>query len=195
MGKFFFILLLATSHLSLGQNTLYQESPDRYFRDGLELLDKEKYGAAQQAFGNYLDLEQGDFKEVEAKLYSALCGLYLFHPDAEGNLSWFIAEYPSHPKLDLAFINLGDFYFRSKKFKKTIEYLERGNQGSLSPDQKVERSFKLGYAYFASKEFEKSLTHFNQVKDSPGNYYSAANYYAGYIEFRQEQFSKALLPP
>ncbi len=192
MGKFLCILLLMLSHFSVGQNTLYQDNPDQYFRDGLELMDKEKYGAAQESFRQFIDLSRDELKDVEAKLYLALCGLYLFHPNAETLLSQFISDYPGHSKLDLALFNLGDFYFRNKDFRKSIEYLGNVSARSLNPDQKTERAFKLGYSHFSAKEFEESLLYFNQIKSLKGAYYSAANYYAGYIEYRQQQYGRAL---
>jgi len=193
MGKFFCFLLLAIPYSSVGQNTIYQDNLDRHYRDGLELMDKEKYGAAQESFRKYLEVDNMELKHVEARLYSALCGLYLFHPDAEELLSQFISDYPEHANLDLAFFNLGEFYFRNKNFRKAIKYLEKADEYSLDQDQTEERAFKLGYSHFASKEFEESLVYFNQIKAREGAYYSAANYYAGYVEYRQQQFGKALL--
>ena len=45
------------------------------------------------------------------------------------------------------------FYYNNKNYDKTIEYLEKTDMNTLSPEAKTEGKFRLGYAYFTKKEF------------------------------------------
>jgi len=59
-------------------------------------LKKEKFSAAQQEFKIFMT-ENGDANDplfIKSKYYHALCGLNLFHADAEQLLLGFLAEYP-----------------------------------------------------------------------------------------------------
>ena len=178
--------------LAYAQHTLVKTSDDLYFRDGLELLDKEKYGAARKSFQKYIDLHPSDLLAIDAQYYSAFSALNLFNPDAEYLFHNFIAKYPYHTKAGLAYFDLGSFYYNEKNYPKTIEYLEKVDKNQLTALQQVESSFKLAYSYFAQKDFEKAGPLFNSIKTGQNKYTYAANYYAGFIEFRNGEYDAAL---
>jgi len=178
--------------LAYAQHTLVKTSDDLYFRDGLELLDKEKYGAARESFQKYINLHPNDLLAIDARYYSAYSALNLFNPDAEYLFQNFIAQYPYHAKAGLAYFDLGSFYYNEKNYTKTIEYLEKVSMDQLTPSQKTEASFRLAYSYFAQKDFEKAGPLFNSIKKGQNKYTYASNYYAGFIEFRNGDYDAAL---
>ncbi len=188
-----FCILLLGGGSTFGQTTWYDQREDREFRDGLELLHKEKYGAARQAFENYLqDNPQGINKE-EALYYRAYSALNLYHIDAEELFEDFVHRYDQHPKAALAYYELGNFYFKDKNYQKSIEYLEQVPLARVNSEQQLETRFKLAYGYFGQKKFDQALEKFNQIKISPNKYSAASSYYAGYIEYRNEDYEEALI--
>ncbi|GAA3941190.1 tetratricopeptide repeat protein [Hymenobacter algoricola] len=178
------------------QQTQVFASDERHFQEGLELFDRGKYGAAQQAFQRYLDLTQrrtGELRDrtIEAEYYYAVSGLFLFHPDAEDRILAFAANNPAHPKAAVAFFELGKFYFDQKNYAKSIDYLQRVGANNLSNDQRAESEFKLGYSYFAQKEFDKAKLLFDRNKQGNHQYRYASSYYAGYLAFRAGDYPGA----
>ncbi|MFN6943954.1 MAG: tetratricopeptide repeat protein [Cytophagaceae bacterium] len=175
------------------QNTLIREAEDLDFRRGLELLDREKYGAAREFFERYLEESAESLRRVEAEYYIAYSAMHLFHPDAEILFQNFLAKYPYHSKASQAYYDLGTFYYNNKKYDKAIQYLDQINYAHLAGDQKAEAKFMLGYSYFSLKEFDKALLTFNSIKSTNHKYTYAANYYAGYINYRNANYDAALM--
>jgi len=175
------------------QNTLYDSREDQQFRTALELIQKEKYGAARQAFDAYIAHYPNSINTEEARYFRAFSALNLFHPDAEDIYKDFVKNYDNHPKASLAYYELGNFYFKKEDYKKSIEYLEQVPLAKLDPSYQLETRFKLAYGYFGRKQFDLALEKFNQIKTSPSNYSAAASYYAGYIEYRNGDYDQALV--
>ncbi|UOQ51624.1 tetratricopeptide repeat protein [Hymenobacter cellulosivorans] len=178
------------------QQTQVFASDERHFQEGLELFDRGKYGAAQQAFQRYLEQTQrrtGELRDrtTDAEYYRAISGLYLFHPDAEGQVLAFAANNPAHPKAAQAFFELGKLYFDKKDYARSIDYLQRVGADNLSTEQRAESEFKLAYSYFSQKEFDKAKLLFDRNKQGNHEYRYASSYYAGYLAFRGGDYAAA----
>ncbi len=190
------MLLVAVLSLSLGnafsQNTLYFNDEEAIYRNGLELLDRSEYTAARSQFEKYLNLTEDNTKKANAEYYISFCALGLYHEDGEKRVEQFIASNPDHPKAVSAYYELGNFYFKEKKYQKAAEAFEKVNLALVTMNQREETRFKLGYSLFAERKFEEALEPFNVLKRQPGNYMAAANYYAGYIEYEQKEYTKAI---
>ncbi len=176
----------------LAQRYVSDAEPIAYFQSGMDLLDKQKYSAARQEFETYLEKAGRSSLATEAEYYVAYTALLTYNADGEARLSDFIKNHAAHPKALRANYELGNFYFRDNNYKKTIAYLEKADEYSLTQEERDMRNFKLGYAYLAQKQFDQSKPYFDQVKTKPGSYNGAANYYAGYISFRNGNYAEAL---
>ncbi|MDN5213587.1 tetratricopeptide repeat protein [Fulvivirgaceae bacterium BMA12] len=192
--KIYFILILTCFQLkTLAQNTIVQIDNDRYFREGLDLFDKQQYAAARTAFEEYTNHDPESIKAIDAKYYIAFCAMSLYHNDGEFLLDQFVTQYEGHPKSVFAFYELGNFYFKNKDYDKAIAYLEKTDINKLTDDKRLETRFKLGYSHFNKKNFSKALSYFNNVKKGNSPYTAAANYYAGFLEFRNGAYDEALV--
>lgn len=193
MKNFIFFIIAFFPAILNAQSTLTQNSADQYYTTGIELLNKEKYGAARYAFENYLAHAGNDgLKAVDASYYIAYSALRLYHADGEKLVENFIHRYEGHPKALLAYYEMGNFYFREKNYTKAIRYLSKVDITGLSRSQRDEAQFKLAYAHFSRQEFDQALEQFNAIKVSDNRYTYASSYYAGYIEYRQGDFDQAL---
>lgn len=189
-------VLTGGSHIAVAQHTQVFTNEERYYHEGLELFDRAKYGAAQEAFQKYIELIGDDAKTADAQYYYALSGLYLFHPDAEQLILNFARNYPSHPKTALANYELGLYYFEQKDYKKAIDLLKQAPTQLLGIKQNKELEFKLGYSYFATKDFDNAKIYFDKNKttgfrDDDHRFAYASNYYAGYIAYRNGDYAAA----
>ena len=188
------VLLLLWGGVTLqAQNTLYDSGEDPQFRTAVELMQKEKFGAARQAFDIYITKYPESINSEEAQYYRAYCALNLFHLDAEDLYENFVVNHDQHPKTTLAYYELGDFYFKKEDYLKSIEYFEQVPLAKLDPSHQLEARFKLAYGYFGKKQFDLALEKFNQIKTSSSKYSAASSYYAGYIEYRNGQYDQAIV--
>lgn len=183
--------LVGGSHFAEAQHQQAFTSKERFFQEGLELFDRQLYGAAQVAFAKYVSLQQDDAQAANAQYYYAVSGLYLLHNNAENLILDFASAYPAHPKASLAYYELGLFYFNKKNYNKAVEYLEKVPTNKLNAKQAKEAEFKLAYSYFAKKDFKKAKPLFDRSKTGDHNFVYAANYYAGYIAYRDGDYANA----
>lgn len=189
------LLFYSMMHIlcALAQNTATHNAPDRKYYDGMELYDKQKYVAAKQIFKQYIQEFPMEIKAIESEYYVALCALNLFNDDAEYLFNNFVAKYPNHIKAGRAGFDLGNFFYNNKKYDKAIEYYSMVDETKLTADEINEYNFKSGYSSFTKKDFTTALEKFNNCKTKRHKYTPAANYYAGYIEFKNELYDAALV--
>ncbi|WP_299250925.1 tetratricopeptide repeat protein [uncultured Cytophaga sp.] len=188
------LLFYGLMHLlfAQAQNTAAHNSPDRKYYDGMELYDKQKYVAAKQIFQQYIQEFPMETKAIESEYYVALCALNLFNDDAEYLFNNFVAKYPNHIKSGRAGFDLGNFFYNNKKYDKAIQYYSTIDETKLSSDEKNEYNFKSGYSSFTKRDFATALEKFNKCKNQRHKYTPAANYYAGYMEFKNGDYDDAL---
>lgn len=182
------------------QQTQVFAADERYFQEGLELFDRGQYGAAQEAFRQYLAVEPVHTSQAgptahdriaDAEYYYAVSGLYLLHPDAEGLILAFAEQHPAHPRSASAFFELGKFYFDQKDYASAIRYFEKVAPDNLGNDQRGESDFKLAYSYFEQKEYDKARLLFDRSKQAQTEYKYASSYYAGYLAYRAGEYAAA----
>lgn len=189
-------VLAGGSQVAVAQHTQVFTSEEKYFHEGLELFDRAKYGAAQEAFQKYIERIGDKAKTADAQYYYAISGLYLMHPDAEQLILNFAKNYPAHPKTAVANYELGLYYFEKKNYEKSVELLKKAPTHLLSIKQNKELEFKLGYSYFATKDFDNAKVYFDKNKttgfrEDEHRFAYASNYYAGYIAYRKGDYAAA----
>lgn len=186
-------LLSILSFSMHAQSTMFDTEPESLYRHGLDLLQKSDYAAAREVFDKYIEEGSDDLKKTDAEYYAAYSALILYHRDGEKRLERFIKEHKSHPKASVAYFELGDFYFKQKKYSQAIDYLEKVDYTGLTNDQKATAQFELGYSYFTKRNFDDALPQFDALKRRKSKYQAAASYYAGYIHYQEGNYDEALV--
>ncbi len=193
--KIIAISIILLSQISLyAQETLFFKNPDKAYKAGLELFEKEKYGVAQKHFRNAIESygdAQPEFK-ANARYYEALCAIELFNEDAEYLISTFIAEHPENSKVNMAYFHMAKFQYRQKKYRQAIDWFNRLDKGQLDNDQLSEFYFKLGYSYFRAGNFDKASSAFYEIKDVNTKYTAPALYYYSHIAYEEKNYETAL---
>ena len=194
MTRIFLVLLTLLSLQAFSQQTAIYQDPEREYRQGLDLLEKQKYGAAQKLFMNVLQSKEHLSYDVisNSAYYAAKCASELFNKDAEYLLLDFIEKYPASSNYQPAVYDLGIYYYRLKRYKNAIEFLAKVDQSDLSAEKKDEVNFKIGYSYYMTSEYDKASKAFFLMKDGNSKYASAAQYYYAHIAFVSENYETAL---
>ncbi len=88
---FVFILLFFVSVYAQAQRTSIYSDKDLDYKTGIELFQKEKFGAAQKSFQKVIDSHDvNSLMRVDAEYYRAICAIELFNKDGEWYLKQFV---------------------------------------------------------------------------------------------------------
>ncbi len=191
----FLICFCAALH---AQETSVNTDLDRDYRKGMELLQQEKYAAAQEKFReaivriSQLPAVTSHDLLIHAKYYDALCSKELNRPDAEKLFSDLIEENEINATVRRAYFQLGNIYFDQKKYNKALPKYRQVDPADLSDDEKAVYDFRLATCYFYQKDFDKARPVFEKLRTTQNEYYYPANYYYAYISYKQGDFQSAL---
>lgn len=182
-------------HISLyAQENLVFTNPDKEYKAGLELFEKEKYGVAQKHFRNAME-SYGDARHefnANARYYEALCAMELYNEDAGYLISTFIAEHPENSKINMARFHMGKFQYRQKKYRQAVDWFLRLDKSQLDKEQLSEFYFKLGYSYFMMGDYNEAGSAFYEIKDMDTKYTAPALYYFSHIAYDEKNYETAL---
>ena len=153
----FSVFFLSAIH---SQTTAIYKSPEAEYRLGVDLFEKEKYGAAQEKFRQVIEIVGNPFSpsRINAEYYDALCALELYNRDAAYKLDEFVKTHPTSSHINLVNFQFGRLSYRNRKYRKALESFEMVNVKELSAEEKAEYYFKSGYCHFKRDEFEKAAT-------------------------------------
>lgn len=183
-----FIAITATA-----QKTAIHHSPEALYRDGVELIQKEKFVAAQHAFEQVIEKipEQNSEMRAMSFYYRALCAGSLMNRNTEQLYLDYFELYPQHNNVGTARFNLARYYFQTKAFKKCLNQLAVVDFSDLKEDQKVEYNYRKGYCFFIDSNYAESKKHLVQVKDLDSRYKAPATYYYSHIAYTEKNYETA----
>jgi TolA-binding protein len=169
------------------------EIGSEYYR-GMELFNKEKYPAAIRLFDSFI--RKGDKSDLilvaNAEYYRAVASVKLFNPDAEYNMMIFIYNHPESPRINDARLELGNYFYQNKNYRKAAIYYETVNRQELKSDKLTEYFFRFGYSLYIKGDQSKALLMFSEIKDIDTEYTPPAIYYFSQIAYEQKMYQTAL---
>ncbi|MFH0841318.1 MAG: tetratricopeptide repeat protein [Bacteroidota bacterium] len=161
---------------------------------GMELFNKEKYAAAIRLFDSYIsdNEDRNHIMVSEAEYYRSVAALALFNPDAEYRMVSYIRTHAESPRINEAYLGLGDYFYQNKNYRKAVTYYEEVNQQELPQEKLPEYFFRLGYSHFIRGEKPRALLMFSEIKDIDTEYTAPALYYFSHIAYEQEMYQTAM---
>jgi TolA-binding protein len=164
------------------------------FYRGMELFNKEKYPAAIRLFDSFI--KDGDKSNLilvaDAEYYGSIAALKLFNPDAEYRMMMFIYSHPESPRINDARLELGNYFYQNKNYRKAVAYYETVNRQELKSDRLTEYFFRLGYSLYIKGDQSRALLMFSEIKDIDTEYTPPAVYYFSQIAYEQKMYQTAL---
>lgn len=101
-------------------------------------------------------------------------------------------KHPENALNNLVYFELGNYYFDNNKFKRAAGYYAKTDISGLSEEKTDEMNFKMGYSFFKAKKNDLAKSHFESLRNKPGEYYARTNYYFGYMCYMDKQYDCAL---
>ena len=193
-GLFLSLFLLGISD-SFAQRVASDVDPIREYGVGLELFEKQKYGAAQERFERALKHPRAlpSIQQENAFYYQAASALELFNMDGEPLMKTFIETHPEHSMVNMANFQLGTYHFTKKSYKSVLTQFELVDETKLEQQYLEEYYFKKGYSHFQQEEYDKSKEALSHVLGGGKKYRSPALYYSSYILYREDKNEAALI--
>src|SRR5882672_3926475 len=181
------------------QQTSYYIDPYTKFKEAKEYFQKEQYSLAYPLFKELkqsvreTDVANHSVTVQEINYYTIACALKQDEGRAEEQAISFIDLEKNTPRVQMMNYQLGEFYFRKQKFQEAVDRYEQANIANLGNKDIATMKFHQGYSYFTLQQFAKAKPLFNTIrsmKDDPN--YLDANYYYGFLAFRDRQYTEAL---
>ena len=164
------------------------------FYRGMGMFNKEKYPAAIRLFDSFI--RNGDKSNLilvaDAEYYSSMAAIKLFNPDAEYRMMMFIYSHPESPRINDARLELGNYFYQNKNYRKAVVYYESVNRQELKSDKLAEYFFRLGYSLYIKGDQSRALLMFSEIKDIDTEYTPPAVYYYSQIAYEQKMYHTAM---
>jgi len=189
-----FSLLLVFAVRAITQVPFTGKQLGSEFLRGMELFNKEKYPAAIRLFDLYIKNERNtdQLTLTEAEYFSALASLYLFNPDGEYKMVTFIRRHTESPRINEAYLALGNYFYQNKNYRKAVTYYELVNRQELSSDRLPEYFFRNGYSQYIRGNKPRALLMLSEIKDIDTEYTPPAVYYFSQIAYEQKMYLTAI---
>lgn len=193
---FFFFALYQVPY---SQQTTFYNNPQEQFYQAKEFFQKEQYNLAypilkelQQEFKETHQLNN-PVLEQEVEYYTIVCELKQNEGRAEEHAQAYVNLVKNNTRVQMMSFHLAEYFFRQQRFTEAANLYEGANIANLNNREIADMKFHQGYAYFTLQQFNKAkplLNSIRQVKTDPN--YIDANYYYGFIAFRDRNYSDAL---
>ncbi len=195
----FLAVTTLVSAVAFSQQTIYYSDPHIKFKEAKEYFQKEQYSLAYPLFKELkqsvreTDKANNPVTSQEISYYTIACALKQGEETAEEQAVDYIDLEKNNSRVQMMNFQLGEYYFKKKEFTKAIDHYEQANIANLSNKDIATMKFHQGYAYFTKQQFAQAKPLFNTIrsmKDDPN--YLDANYYYGFLAFRDKQYNEAL---
>lgn len=200
MNRFFsVVVLLIISSSVFSQANFNVTDPEKSFKEAKEFFIQEQYALAypllKELKQKYPEntASSHTYLNQDIEYYFIVCGLKLDQQVAEEQAKSFIAVANNEPRQQIMSYHLAKYYFTRNDFENAVTYYERAGYDNLSNEEIANAKFELAYSYFNLKRFEEAKPLFNEIHQLPNNkYYYPANYYYGFISYRDRNYAEAL---
>ena len=200
MKKLLFLLTaFAVSAVVYSQQTAFYLDPATKFKEAKEYFQKEQYSLAYPLLKELkqdvreTDVVNHSVTVQEIGYYTTVCALKQGESRAEEQAIDYIDLEKNEARVQMMNYHLAEYYFARQNFTKAIDHYEQANIENLSNKEIATLKFHQGYSYFTTQQFAKAKPLFNTIrsmKDDPN--YLDANYYYGFLAFRDRQYAEAL---
>lgn len=190
---------LFASFLSYSQQTYFVHSVQDRFNEAKEYFQKEQYNLAYPIFKELRQhLTESDrinqtVVAQEIEYYAIVSSLKQNESNAELDAGIYADVTKNNARAQMMRFHLAEYYFRHQQFSDAVPLYEGASIANLSDREIADAKFHQGYAYFTMQQFAKAkplLDAIRQVKSDPN--YIDANYYYGFIAYRDRQYNDAL---
>lgn len=190
MQKIFFILILIAFTSIQAQQSQRNIDVLGKYQEALHFYNQNQFELANKAFHKIYSEIDSDQLRTNVDYYIAKSAIELGKPKADEMMERFILKNPTSLKTNKAYIEVGNYYFQKKDFRKANQWLSKVNTNSLSRNELKSYQFNYAYANFMLKNYKKAQQLFENVRNDK-EYGAQAKYYIGFIAYEQNEYESA----
>lgn len=192
-------LVALSTVTAFSQSTRFYSDPQAIFKEAKDYYQKEQYSLAYPLFKELqqslreTDKVNTPITVQEITYYTTVCALKQNEGRAQEQAQAYIDLEKNTARVQMMSFHLGEYYYRKQQFADAAQQYEQINIINLSNDEIAAMKFHQGYAYFTLQRFREAKPLFNTIrsmKEDPN--YLDANYYYGFLAFRDGQYGEAL---
>lgn len=184
---------------SYAQQTVFYKAPQDRFYEAKEYYQKEQYNLAypilkelQQTYTQSDKINHAIVAQ-EVDYYAIACALKQNETRAEQDALVFVEVTKNNARAQMMRFQLAEYYFRQQRYNDALPLYEGANVANLNNREAADMKFHQGYAYFTMQQFAKAKPLLDAIRQVPSDpNYVDANYYYGFIAFRDRQYTDAL---
>ena len=200
MGKQLFIgTLLLAFGLGLaipaaGQQSTWEQSPQRHYQEARRQYDEGLYAAASDGFERTLQMlgdDRNDLSE-QCSYFRAMSAVKLMNRNAEDLVASFLMDYPTSARRKEAILETTEYFFNRKKYKEARVWLQRLDGMALNQEERGDYKFKLGYSCMMTQDSKAAQLHFKDIKDGKSSMATSAKYYYGHLAYLDSNYITAI---
>lgn len=194
LGSFVFV-----SFFTYAQQTRNYRDEQEAFHFAKEYFQKGQYNLAYPILKELrqslreTDRVNNQVMAQEVDYYTTVAALKQNESRAEQDAKQFIEITENNARVQMMNFHLAEYFFRKQQFADAATLYEGADIANLSNREIADLKFHQGYSYFTLQRFNEAKPLFNAIrlmKDDPN--YIDANYYYGFIAFRDRNYTDAL---
>jgi len=170
-----------------------RENCKETLRTAMELFNAEKYGSAMHEFQKLREIAvPGSVFVDEADYHIPVCYLEMENEKGRSMLEAFIKDAPESPRINNAYLRLGNADFTKKRYKQALVSFKKIERYALSGKELEEYCFKSGFCNLEEGNNNIAKVFFAELKDKPGTFSDASKYYWAHICYLEGKYDLAL---
>ncbi|HPD85812.1 MAG TPA: tetratricopeptide repeat protein, partial [Proteiniphilum sp.] len=186
------LTLMSLLQLSLAQRTVYHAEPEKLFNQGKEMFLEGNYAGAEDLLTRFSAMSDDVRLKEEAAYMQAVASFERGSEDSSEQLETFLNNHPEsvhrHPLLFL----IGSAHYDRKEWEAARNWLLQADLDYLNLTDQEDYSFRLGYTELQLGNLREAARLFGLLSLNSNRYRDAANFYLGYIDYSNKDYSTAL---
>ncbi|MDB5251798.1 MAG: hypothetical protein JWP27_967 [Flaviaesturariibacter sp.] len=191
--------VLSLSTFSFAQLAAVYRDPDQRYLLAQEYFQKGYYNLAYPLFKELqasireTDRLNNAIAAEDIDYYTTASALMQNETRAEYDAKQYIEITKNNARVQQMNFGLAEYYFRQQRFSEALERYEAVGAANLNKRELADMKFHQGYSYFTQKQFAQAKPLLDDIRRDRTDPNSIdANYYYGFIAFRDRSYRDAL---
>jgi TolA-binding protein len=189
-SNIYLVIFFLLANIGFSQKSAIYSNDLEDFNRAILLYKNQQYQSAAIIFDKVKEENKNQDIQSDCSYYSAVCAIHLNQANADDLIENFVKDYPTSPKQNQAYQEVANYFFEQGNYTKSLEYFDKVDESSLSPEDFERFNFQKGYSFFNSKDKKNATIYFNKVTDSP-TFGSQAKYYLGFLAYEVDNYKEA----
>jgi tetratricopeptide (TPR) repeat protein len=193
MRKIILIITLAIiSQVTLAQNSVYNTQPDLLFNQGKEMFLGGNWNGAVDMLQKFSKESRDKQLKEEADYMIAVSSFRKGNEHSDLIMKEFLEKHPETVHINHVNFLIASYYFDKDDWSKALLWFNLADLDYLKLHEQEDYSFRTGYTHLQLGNRDEATRYFGLLSLNSTQYRDAANFYLGYIDYSNGDYSSAL---